>query len=72
MNNGQALGDLEQGAQLGCHRHSSGDRQQELELRGEDGLEEKEEERDAKGAARMDLGTDGTPRRKVREELRAD
>lgn len=70
VNSGQVLGDLEQGAQLGCHRHSPGERQQGLELREEDGLEGKGEERDAKEATWMDL-VDGTLRKKEREDLGA-
>lgn len=70
VNSGQALGYIEQGAQLTCHRHSPGERQQGLELREEDGLEGKGEERDAQQAAWMDLA-DETLREKEREELGA-
>lgn len=63
VNSGQALGDLEQGAQLGCHRHSPGERQQGSELREEAGLQGKGEERDAKEAVWMDPA-DGTLRKR--------
>lgn len=63
MDSGQALGDLEQGFQLGCRRHNPGDRQQGLELTGEEGLEGKGEERDAEEASRTGLTTGGRPRR---------
>lgn len=71
MDSEQALGDLVQGLQLGCHRHSPGDRQQGPELRGKEGLEGKGEERDAEEATQTGPTTDGIPRRSDREELRA-